>query len=97
MDLDQEPIKRRILDKDGEPIKSSTSYYRLSYTPDGKYLVIGSSGGYALTIIDRDTMKIVKQYGHGFGGQAIAIDQKGNIISTDLSREQLVYIKRGSE
>ena len=97
LDSGQKPEGKLILDKDGEPIKSSTSYYRLSYTPDGKYLVIGSSGGYALTIIDRDSMKIVKQYGHGFGGQAIAIDQKGNIISTDLSREQLVCIKRGSK
>ena len=87
--LDQESEKKQILDENGDPIGLSENYC-LSYTSDGRYLVIGSLIEDALTIIDRDTMKIVKQY--DFGSGAIAIDQKGNIITTRKSGKQLAYI-----
>ena len=89
MDPDQEPIGRRVLDENGNPTGLPKNW-RLSYTPDGKYLVINSIGRYTLTIIDRHSMKIVRQY--NFGNKAIAIDQKGNIITTSRSEAQLAYI-----
>jgi len=94
LDPNQEPEKKQVLNEYGNPTKLLDNWC-LSYAPDGKYLVIGSDVRNILTIIDRDSMEIVKQY--GFGREANAIDSKGNIIATDESGKQLVYVKRGSK
>jgi len=85
---DQEPEEKQVLNENGKPTELPDNW-RLSYTPDGKYLVIGSWSKKHLIIINRRSMKIVKEY--NFGNEAI-VDEKGNIIAADESKKQLVYI-----
>jgi len=87
---DQEPEEKQVLDENGKPTELLDNW-RLFYTPDGKYLVIGSWSKNHLIIINRRSMKIVKEF-FNFGEEAIFVDEKENIIAADESKEQLVYI-----
>ncbi|MCD6470978.1 hypothetical protein J7K86_00375, partial [bacterium] len=93
---DQKPEEKQVLNEDGKPTELPENW-RLFYTPDGKYLVVdkkylvlSSLNKDQLTIIDCQSMKISRRY--GFGVTAVFVDQKGNIISPNASKIQLVYI-----